>query len=112
MRIAEICPNCATYINAECIIYAGPYLSSIDSSPLDSLDMILEDINNSFPSLQGVGTPSQIPAFVGQYYLNTSIPQLWIALSDTVPNWGLLATISTTTTTSTSSTTTTTTTVP
>lgn len=41
MRTAEICPNCATYINASCILYDGVYLSNIDVSPLDSLESIL-----------------------------------------------------------------------
>ena len=46
MRIAEICPNCATYINASCILYDGDYLSNIDVSPLDPLDEILEKLND------------------------------------------------------------------
>lgn len=45
MRIAEICPNCATYINASCILYDGPYLSCIDVSPLDPLDEILAKLD-------------------------------------------------------------------
>lgn len=112
MRVASICDTCATYINAQCIIYNGDYLSAIGVSPLDSLDTILLEIDGTFPALQGVGNPTAIPSFVGQYYLNTSIPQLWIGLSNSIPNWGLLATISTTTTTSSTSTTTTTTTTP
>lgn len=45
MRVAEICNNCATYINAACIIYNGDYLSNIDVSPLDSLETILVKLN-------------------------------------------------------------------
>ena len=37
MRTAAICPTCATYENALCIIYNGPYLSNIDVAPLDAL---------------------------------------------------------------------------
>lgn len=48
MRVAEICPDCATYINADCIIYNGPYLSNLDVSPLDSLEDILIKIDALF----------------------------------------------------------------
>jgi len=51
MRVAEICPDCATYINAACIIYNGEYLSNIDVSPLDSLDDILVKINDALGAL-------------------------------------------------------------
>ena len=51
MRVAEICPECATYINAACIIYNGEYLSNIDVSPLDSLDDILVKINDALGNL-------------------------------------------------------------
>lgn len=98
MRIAEICPNCATYINASCILYDGEYLSSIDVSPLDSLEDILGNINQTFTALSGEGEPSSIPDFVGQLYIDTDVSQLWIGLGTSTVNWGLLAIISTTTT--------------
>lgn len=101
MRIAELCPVCATYINASCIIYNGDYLSSIDVAPLTSLDEILGDINETFVVPMESGTPSDVPAFVGQFYVDTSTMILWIGLSDTIPNWGFLGEISTTTTTTT-----------
>lgn len=116
MRVAEICDTCATYINAACIIYNGDFLSSIGGDPLDSLDIILGKINDAFPAIQQSGLPgSLIPAFEGQLYINSANQNLYIGLSDSIPNWGFLGTISTTTTTtstSTSSTTTTTTTAP
>jgi hypothetical protein len=113
MRVAEICPDCATYINATCIIYDGPYLSNLDVSPLDSLDSILEDINSSIPALSGSGSPTTVPSFYGQLYIDTSVPRLYVGMGTTTPNWGLVGVIiTTTTTTSTSSTTTTTTTTP
>jgi hypothetical protein len=110
MRTAEICPNCATYINASCILYDGEYLSTIDVSPLDSLDDILANINSAIPPASGSGVPTEIPDFLGQLYLQTSGPYLYIGLSDTEANWGLIGLLITTT--STSSTTTTTTTTP
>jgi hypothetical protein len=112
MRVAEICPTCATYINASCIVYDGSYLPNTDVSPMDTLDEILEKIDNSFELTDGVGIPTSVPAYVGQLYLATN-GNLYIGLSDSIPNWGFIGTIITTTTTtssSTSSTTTTTTT--
>ena len=45
MRTAAICPTCATYENALCIIYNGAYLSNIDAVPLDSIEAILVKTN-------------------------------------------------------------------
>ena len=101
MRVAEICPVCATYINAACIIYNGDYLSNIDVAPLTTLDEILGDINDAFAAETGTGVPTDIPDFIGQFYINTSVPALYIGLSDSVSNWGFVATLITTTTTTT-----------
>jgi len=101
MRVAELCPNCATYINATCIIYNGEYLSSIEVPPLMSLDEILGNINETFTALTGTGAPTTIPLFVGQLYIDTSVAHLYIGMGTTTVNWGLLSVISTTTTTTT-----------
>lgn len=45
MRTAAICPTCATYTNAVCVIYDGPYLSNLAISPMSSLDDALQQIN-------------------------------------------------------------------
>ena len=45
MRTAAICPTCAVYENALCIIYNGPYLTNIDVNPLEDLETILGKIN-------------------------------------------------------------------
>lgn len=55
MRTAAICPTCATYENALCILYNGEYLSAIDVAPLDSLEVALENINTTIDNLS-VGT--------------------------------------------------------
>jgi hypothetical protein len=47
MRIATICPTCATFINSVCVIYDGEYLANIDVAPGDTLDEILAKINGS-----------------------------------------------------------------
>jgi len=114
MRVASICDTCATIINAECIIYNGEYLSVINASPLDSLDMILSGINDAYESQSGEGEPTtQVPLYIGQYYIDTDNEEIWIGLSTDGINWGFFGSYSTTTTTtSTSTTTTSTTTIP
>ncbi len=52
MRTAEVCSTCATYISAACILYNGEYLSTIDVSPLDSLETALGKINDALPQIQ------------------------------------------------------------
>lgn len=47
MRIATICPTCATLINSVCVIYDGEYLANIDVAPGDTLEEILAKINGS-----------------------------------------------------------------
>ena len=47
MRTAAICPTCATYENAVCIIYNGEFLSNIGVSPLDSLQSALQSIDGA-----------------------------------------------------------------
>lgn len=101
MRIADPCPNCVTYINASCVVYNGATLSSIGVSPLTTLDEILSKINSTFPALTGTGAPTTIPKFIGQLYIDTSVPEVWIGMGTTSVNWGRLSNISTTTTTTT-----------
>jgi hypothetical protein len=52
MRTAQICPTCATYINAVCIIYDGPYLPYLEVDPLTNLSEIIEQINDVVSTLQ------------------------------------------------------------
>lgn len=110
MRTAAICDTCAVYYNAKCIIYDGDYLTNIKVAPLDSLDVILGKININLIPLIGTGTPTTVPVYLGQFYVDTSTPALWVGLSTTSPDWGEIGVIVTTTTTSTSTTSTTTTT--
>ena len=81
MRIAEICPTCATYINASCIIYDGPYLSNIDVSPLDPLDQILGSINNNLVPVVGIIAPTTNATYVGQLYVNTVNGTIYYAIT-------------------------------
>ena len=41
MRTAAVCPTCATYTNASCIIYTGPYLSTLNINTLESMHSAL-----------------------------------------------------------------------
>ena len=72
MRTAAICPTCATYENAKCIIYNGPILTNINVNPLEDLETILGKINNNFVPLSGTTTPSTSATYLGQTYLNTT----------------------------------------
>lgn len=51
MRTAAICPTCATYTNAVCVIYDGPYLATLDIAPLTNLEEIIEKINTKFGTI-------------------------------------------------------------
>ncbi len=51
MRTAAICPTCATYENAVCVIYNGPTLSNINVPPLTDLQTALGSINASIGSV-------------------------------------------------------------
>lgn len=44
MRTAAICPTCAFYTNAKCIIYDGEYIPCFDINNGDSLEYALQQI--------------------------------------------------------------------
>jgi hypothetical protein len=46
MRTAAVCPTCATYTNALCVIYDGPLLTTLDIHPQDDLELILAKIES------------------------------------------------------------------
>jgi hypothetical protein len=100
MRIADICPTCATYTNSICVIYDGVYLSNIDASPLDPLDTIFANINttiggintsittinnnittldNKYLPRTGIIVPVTNASFVGQLYVNTATSDFYLA---------------------------------
>lgn len=51
MRTAAVCPTCATYENAVCVIYDGPTLSNINVPPLTNLQVALGSIDASIGSV-------------------------------------------------------------
>ena len=92
MRIAEICPTCATYQDASCILYNGVYLSNVVANPGDSLDVVLGNINNNLVPLTGTGVPDtppvasigppQSPApYVGKLYVDSITSLVYYAKS-------------------------------
>lgn len=44
MRTSDVCPTCATYINACCVIYDGVLLTTLDIAPLDPVCTALSKI--------------------------------------------------------------------
>lgn len=94
MRTAAICPTCATYENALCIIYNGPYLSNIDVAPLEDLQSVLGKINTNLVPLSGTINPIIPATYLGQLYLNTATSMLYFAKSvgTGATDWNLVLT--------------------
>lgn len=95
MRTAAICPTCATYENALCIIYNGPYLSNIDVAPLDDLPTILSKINTNLVSVTGTTAPTIPATYLGQTYLNVAKSMLYVAkgINTGATDWNLVLTV-------------------
>jgi hypothetical protein len=94
MRTAAICPTCAVYENALCIIYNGTYLSNINVAPLEDLSTILGKINTNLVPLSGTTAPSSSATYLGQLYLNTTKSMLYLAKSvgTGATDWSLVLT--------------------
>lgn len=94
MRTAAICPTCATYDNALCIIYNGAYLPNIDVAPLEDLQTVLGKINNNLVPLSGTIPPSTSATYLGQTYLNTAKSMLYFAkaVGTGASDWSLVLT--------------------
>jgi hypothetical protein len=94
MRTAAICPTCATYENAKCIIYNGPILTNINVNPLEDLETILAKINNNFVPKFGTTAPSISATYLGQTYLNTTTKLLYFAkaVGTGASDWSLVLT--------------------
>jgi hypothetical protein len=96
MRTAEICPTCAVFQNAECIIYNGDYLGNAVVNPGDDLQTILGNINvNLVPSFS-TSTPVSPAPYVGKIHVDQSVPggKVYIAnIAGTSSDWELLLTV-------------------
>lgn len=72
MRTAAICPTCATYENALCILYNGVYLPNINVNPLDSMEVALKKVNDNLVPKSGTTAPSAAGIYLGQFYVRTA----------------------------------------
>jgi hypothetical protein len=81
MRTAQVCPTCATYTNALCVIYNGEFLQNINVSPLDNLEDIIVNINNNLVPVHGAGYPSNSAVYEGQIYIDDATSQVYIAVA-------------------------------
>jgi hypothetical protein len=99
MRTAAICPTCATYENAKCIIYNGSYLTNIQANPLESLESILAKINNNLVPRTGTTAPTTSATYLGQSYLNVAKSMFYVAKSvgTGASDWNLVLTAPTVT---------------
>lgn len=79
MRTAEICPTCAVYQNAECIIYNGPYLPNAVVNPGDNLENILGSIDKNLVPKSGISTPTSPATYVGQLYVDDVTSMVYYA---------------------------------
>lgn len=61
MRTADICPTCSTYINALCVLFDGPLLTTLDIAPLDDLDTALVKIEAWALSVNALATVVDTP---------------------------------------------------
>ncbi len=92
MRTANICPTCATYENALCVLYNGSYLTNLDIDPLDSIEEILVKINNNFVPTSSVLAPADSAVYIGQNHVDTATGDLYSAkaIGGGVADWDLV----------------------
>jgi len=81
MRTAAICPTCATYENALCVLYNGLYLTNADIDPLDDLETVITKLNAALAPLTGAVAPTASATYIGQQYVDTVAPALYYAKS-------------------------------
>ena len=96
MRTAEICPTCAVFQNAECIIYNGDYLGNAVVNPGDNLQTILGNINDNLAPSYTTSTPVSPAPYVGKIHVDQTVPggKVYIAnIAGTSSDWELLLTV-------------------
>jgi len=72
MRTAAICPTCAVFENALCILYNGEYLTNTDIEPLDSVEVALQKINDNLVPTSSTAAPAVSAVYLGQLHVNTT----------------------------------------
>jgi len=101
MRTAAICPTCATYENAICVLYDGPYLPCTGISPLDSIAEALAKIDAAICALGGTTTTSTSTSTSTTSTTTTATPTTTTTTS-VAPTTTTTTTVAPTTTTTTS----------
>lgn len=81
MRTAAICPTCATFENALCVLYDGSFLVNSEIEPLDSVTTAIEKLNNALAPTFGNAAPGASAIYVGQLYVDTVAPALYYAIT-------------------------------
>lgn len=81
MRTAAICPTCATFENALCVLYDGDLLVNSDINPLDSVTTAIEKLNDALAPGNGIVAPTTSAVYVGQLYVDTDEPALYYAIT-------------------------------
>ena len=95
MRTAKICPTCATFENALCILYNGIHLPITNISPLDSMEVALNKIETRIPSQTGLDAPTNSAYYLGQLYLDTVTKMIYYAVNvgTGIDDWAIVPTI-------------------
>ena len=83
MRTAQICPTCAVYTNALCVIYDGPFLTNSGISPMDNLEDALGLIDGQL----GVLASSILSSAITLTTTGTSGPATLIGSALNIPNY-------------------------
>lgn len=87
MRTAQICPTCATYTNAKCVIYDGPFLTNSGIAPLDDLETALGLIDAQLGVLANSIINPVYTGWVGQITQSgTNAPTVYNLFSNTLAN--------------------------
>lgn len=81
MRTADICPTCATFQNAICVLYDGDLLVNSDINPLDSVTTAIEKLDAALAPANGIVAPTNSAVYVGQLYVDTVAPALYYAVT-------------------------------
>jgi hypothetical protein len=80
MRTADVCPTCATFTNALCIIYDGSPLLNTLIIPGDDLQLILGKLNANLVPRTGTGAPTISARYLGQLYVDTAFNEIYSAI--------------------------------
>lgn len=100
MRTAAICPTCAVYENALCVLYNGTLLVNTDIQPLDSVEVALQKINDNLVPTSSGAAPTANSVYLGQLHVNTTGTQKKLYFGKSIgsgaADWDLILSTATT----------------